>query len=73
MADTAPPAMEAQYKPYAVPGKSYVMADAYQGVTRTDYCELRVYADKDGYIDHFAIAIDSMGKWSPSRCQEVFW
>lgn len=57
---------------YTSPSTNYEIVDNYRGMTENYYCELRVYVDQADVIDHFAVAVDSSGKWSSSRCTEIF-
>jgi len=36
------------------------------------YCEIEIYTDNQDIIQDFAILVDSVGKWSASRCSEIF-
>ena len=56
---------------YDAPGGSYSVVDTYEGRAEAYDCELRIYADQDNIIRRFKVAVDTMGKWSASRCTEV--
>jgi hypothetical protein len=51
---------------------NYQIVDTYRGFTERQYCEIRIYADSAGNIRDFAVAVDSAGEWSASRCSEIF-
>lgn len=57
---------------YNAPNEDYQLVDTYNGITETHYCELRIYTDAGDIIQKFAVAVDSIGKWSASRCSEIF-
>ncbi len=57
---------------YTSPTGEYHFKDSYHGVTERQYCELRIYADISDNITSFAIAVDSTGRYSASRCSELF-
>ena len=57
---------------YRSDSASYTIVDNYRSVTERQYCELRIYTDADDVIQKFSVAVDSMGKWSASRCSEIF-
>ena len=48
------------------------MVDTYHGVTARQYCEIRIVTDTADNITDFLVAVDSTGKWSTSRCSEIF-
>jgi len=58
---------------YQVPGGHYTLVDGYNGIPQAQYCELRIYTDRQGIIERFAVAVDSIGKWTASRCTEIFY
>jgi len=51
---------------------SYQIVGGYRGKDERQYCEIRIYASKEDIINGFDIAVDSTGKWSTSRCSEIF-
>jgi hypothetical protein len=53
-------------------GGNFQMVDTYHGSTERQYCEIRVYADAADTIKDFIVAVDSTGRWSASRCSEIF-
>jgi hypothetical protein len=52
-------------------GSYDLMDNPHTGVMR-QYCELRIYTDSNDVIRNFAIVVDSIGKWTTSRCSEIF-
>jgi hypothetical protein len=50
----------------------YQMVDTYHGFTARQYCEIRIYTNESDLIKNFSVAVDSTGKWSASRCSEIF-
>jgi hypothetical protein len=50
----------------------YEAVDSYKGSIEHQYCELRILVDRNDLIRSFDIAVDSSGKWSTSRCSEIF-
>jgi hypothetical protein len=67
-----PPANAVISKTYQAPGSTYQMSDTYYGKVETHYCELRIFTNPDNNIEKISVAVDSTGKWSASRCQEIF-
>ena len=57
---------------YRTTGGEYQVIDTYKGSTVRQYCELRIIANRDDIILGFAIAVDTDGKYSSSRCSELF-
>ena len=57
---------------YTSANGEYEMVDTYNGSIARQYCELRISADRNDMITGFDIAVDSTGKWSTSRCSEIF-
>jgi len=57
---------------YTSPDGTYEVADTYSLPSEAQYCELRIYADSENVIEKFAVSVDTMGKWSSSRCSEIF-
>ena len=57
---------------YSDKGTYQVVADEHRRGTQRQYCELRIYADREEYIRRIDITVDSAGKWSESRCSEIF-
>jgi len=57
---------------YATADGTYQITDNYRGSTVRNYCELRIITNRDDIILGFSIAVDSTGKWSSSRCSELF-
>ncbi len=51
---------------------TYEVVDEPRGGTRRQYCELRIHTDRAETIHKIDITVDSMGKWSNSRCSEIF-
>jgi hypothetical protein len=51
---------------------NYQIVDNYQNGTQRQYCALRIYTDRQETIRRIEIAVDSIGKWSSSRCSELF-
>lgn len=60
------------YVSYITDSATYHVTDNYRGSTERQYCELRIYTDKNDIVQDFAIAVDTYGKWSRSRCSEIF-
>jgi hypothetical protein len=58
---------------YTSPKGNYAVVDSYDGIPQAQYCELRIYTDQQDVIQHFAVVVDSVGKWSASRCSEIFY
>ena len=50
----------------------YPVVDNDSGNMQREYCQLRIYTDKAGTIEKIDITVDSVGKWSNSRCSEIF-
>src|SRR5579871_3846179 len=67
-----PPSVTPPLALYRSATSQYMLADNYRGRIATHYCELRIAADADDSIQDFRIAIDSMGQWSESYCEEIF-
>ncbi len=63
---------DAPISTWQAPTGTYRLVDTYSGKVETEYCEVRVYTDSQGFIDHFEVAVDSIGRWSSSRCSEIF-
>lgn len=57
---------------YTSPNGSYQAVDAYSGSVQRQYCELRINTDKNEIVRSFDIVVDTDGKWSTSRCSEIF-
>ncbi len=57
---------------FASNNKNYQSIDTYHGITERQYCEIRIYTDAADIIKDFSVAVDSTGKWSASRCSEIF-
>ncbi len=57
---------------YEYSNGKYVVGDTYQGRLERQYCELRIYTDTEDNVRRFSLAVDSLGKWSVSRCSELF-
>lgn len=49
------------------------VVDNYNGLPQAQYCELRIYTDEQGIVEHFAVVVDSIGKWTASRCTEILY
>jgi len=59
--------------PLLMRGHNFEIAENYHAGTQTTYCELRLYTDPDGIMENITVAVDSMGKWGASRCNEIFY
>lgn len=57
---------------YDYPDGHYVQADNYRGGIERQYCELRIATDTNDVVRDITIAVDSTGRWSTSRCSELF-
>lgn len=68
---SASPSVVTSHRYYSKDGM-YEAADNYNHFTQAHYCEVRVVTDKADIIEKFDVAVDSMGKWSSSRCSEIF-
>jgi hypothetical protein len=59
------------YHPY-LGGHYSIPADDANGEMITGYCEISIRVNKDDQIEKFTIVNDSIGKFSGSRCAEIF-
>lgn len=65
-------------RPEATPISYYSDKGMYQVVENTSpkeemqYCKLRIHTDRNEIIRQIDIKVDSIGKWSNSRCSEIF-
>ena len=50
----------------------YQVVDTWRSKKQWQYCELRIFTDKAELIRSIDIAVDTSGKWSESRCSEIF-
>lgn len=56
---------------YSTPNTEYVVVEKTDAVPATDYCELKILADRENTIWRIDVIVDSVGKWSASRCREI--
>ncbi len=61
-----------QHSTYQNADGTYDLMDSFQSGVVRQYCEIRIYTNANDTIRNFAIVVDTVGKWTPSRCSEIF-
>lgn len=51
---------------------TYQVANDHHGRVARQYCELHVDVDSNDVIRNISVSVDSQGKFSRSRCSEIF-